>query len=250
MIRAIAFLALVVTIVGQASAGDVRVLNANALTIALKKIAETEAKASGTAISFTSGSPGIIQKKFDDGEMFDIVIMPADAIAAAEKAGKLVAGSRRPLAKVGIGVAIRDGTPKPDIATPDALRKALLAEQTVVMSDSATGGLSGRNAMEVLRKLGIADQIAGKLVQTQDGQPMIARGEAGLGLYNVSEIPRASGVVLLGRVPAAAQVYIEYDAAVASASPAPAAALAMLTAFGAPSSKSIWDAAGIDLAGP
>lgn len=250
MFRAFSVFALLLSGIVPAAASDVRVLNANALTIALKRIADPESNGSGNTVSFTSGSPGVIQKKLDDGEAFDILIMPVDAIAALERAGKLVAGSRRPLAKVGIGIAIRDGAPKPDIATPDALRKALLAEKTVVMSDSATGGLSGRNAMEVLRKLGIADEIKGKLVQTQEGQPMIGRGEAGLGLYNVSEIPRAPGVILLGRAPVAVQVYIEYEAAVAAASPNQTAALAVLKAFGAPSSRPIWEAAGIDLAVP
>ena len=83
--------------------------------------------------------------------------------------------------------------------------------------NSSTGGLSGVNAQKVLDNLGIAEAVKGKAILKSSGQDLIASGEAEIGLFNVSEIPRAKGVVLAGKVPAAVQAYINYDAAVPAA---------------------------------
>ena len=233
-----------------ARAAEVRVLNANALTIALRAIAAEHTKATGDVAAFTFGSPGAIQKRIDDGETYDLLIMPTPALAALEAAGKLTAGTRRPLVRVGIGVAMREGAPRPDISTPEALRRMLLAQAKVTYSDASTGGLSGINALKVLQQLGIAEEIKPRLLPHANGQELIGRGEADLGLYNVSEIPRAKGVVLLGPVPAAVQVYITYDVAVPASNAAPAAALALVRAIAAPAAAPTWTAAGLEQAAP
>lgn len=231
-------------------AAEIRVLNANALTVALRELAAEHANQTGNQVTFISGSPGQIQQKVDAGEQFDLLIMPMPALTALETAGKLMAGSRRPLARVGIGIAIREGVPKPDISTPDALRNTLLAQQKITYSDSRTGGLSGINAQKVLDNLGIAEEIKSKVLPHADGQGLIAKGEADLGLYNVSEIPRAKGVVLLGPVPAAVQAYITYDAAVPASSSSPSAAIEFLKFIASATATPSWQRAGLELAGP
>jgi molybdate transport system substrate-binding protein len=229
---------------------EIRVLNANALTIALRALAADYTKQTGTQVTFIFGSPGQIQQKVDAGEKFDLLIMPTPALVALDTAGKLAPGTRRALVRVGIGIAIREGAPKPDITTPDALRKTLLAQQKITHSDSKTGGLSGINAQKVLQNLGIADEIKSKLLPHSDGQGLIAKGEADLGLYNVSEIPRAKGVVLLGPVPAAVQAYITYDAGVPVSNVSPSAAIEFLKFIASPAAAPPWLAAGLELAGP
>lgn len=230
-------------------AAEIRVLNANALTIALRQLAAEHTKQTGNEVTFISGSPGQIQQKVDAGEKFDLLIMPTPALAALDTSGKLAAGTRRELVRVGIGIAIREGAAKPDIATADALRKTLLAQQKITYSDSKAGGLSGINAQKVLQNLGIAEEIKSKLLPHSDGQGLIAKGEADLGLYNVSEIPRAKGVVLLGPVPAAVQAYITYDAAVPGTNASPSAAMDFLKYIASPASAPSWVVAGLELAG-
>src|SRR5262245_38256008 len=107
---------LAVALPGSTWGAEIRVLNANALTVALRALAAEHTKQTGTQVSFISGSPGQIQEKVDAGEKFDLLIMPTPALAALDTAGKLAAGSRRALARVGIGVAIREGAAKPDIS--------------------------------------------------------------------------------------------------------------------------------------
>jgi molybdate transport system substrate-binding protein len=243
-------IALGICLVKPAWAAEIRVLNANALTIALRALAAEHTKQTGNQVTFIFGSPGQIQQKVDAGEKFDLLIMPTPALAALDTAGKLSAGTRRALVRVGIGIAIREGAPKPDITTPDALRKTLLAQKKVTYSDSSTGGLSGINAQRVLQNLGIADEIKSKLLPHTDGQGLIAKGEADLGLYNVSEIPRAKGVVLLGPVPATVQAYITYDAGVPASNASPSAAMEFLKLIASPAAGPSWRAAGLELAAP
>jgi ABC-type molybdate transport system substrate-binding protein len=121
--------------------------------------------------------------------------------------------------------------------------------RSITVSDSSTGGLSRPNAQKVLANLGIADAVKPKLVLSASGQDQIAKGEVDLGLFSVSEIPRAKGVVLAGPVPAAVQVYINYDAAIPASSSAVEPALALLKYFTAPSAQTRWQAAGLELAG-
>ena len=104
-------IALGIGLARPASAAEIRVLNANALTIALRELAAEHTKQTGTQVTFIFGSPGQIQQKVDAGEKFDLLIMPTPALAALDTAGGLAAGTRRALVRVGIGIAIREGAP-------------------------------------------------------------------------------------------------------------------------------------------
>src|SRR2546426_10588828 len=136
-------IALGIALARPAWAAEIRVLNANALTIALRELAAEHTKQTGTQVAFIFGSPGQIQQKVDAGEKFDLLIMPTPALAALDTAGKLAAGTRRTLDRVGIGIGIRERAHQPDITTPAPLRHTLLAPHNVTYSDCRTGGLTG-----------------------------------------------------------------------------------------------------------
>jgi len=230
-------------------AAEIRVLSAAAAQVPERELAADFAKETGNQVSFTFGSPGTIQQKVAAGETFDLLVMPSAAIDALDKAGKLVPGSRMALARVGVGVAVREGAPKPDLSTPEAFRKTLLDARTVTYSDSSTGGLSGLSVEKLLAKLGIAEAVKAKAILRSDGQQLIADGKVEIGLYNVSEIPRVKGVVLAGPAPAAVQVYIDYDAAVPATNASPEAALSFLKFLSRPAARPRWEAAGLEMAG-
>jgi molybdate transport system substrate-binding protein len=242
-----AFLLLPV-LASPAAAAEVKVLSANALSPAEKALAADFTKETGHTVTFVFGTPADINNHLKAGEAYDLVIMPAEAAVALDKEGKWRAGTLRKLARVGIGLAVREGT-KLDLSTVESTRKALLDARSLTLSDSGTGGLSGPNAQKVLANLGITDAVKGKLKPTPNGQDLIGMGEIEIGLYNASEIPRAKGVVLAGAVPAAVQVYINYDAAIPATNAAPENALALLKYFSQPASSARWTAAGLGLAG-
>lgn len=234
-----------------ACATEIRVLNANALTGAMKEVAASFTKDTGTPVTFVGVSPGQVEQRIKAGETYDLVITATASAQAFEKEGRWIAGSRQRLARVGIGFAVREGV-KVDLSTVQSTRQALLDAKSITYSDSSTGGLSGINAQKVLANLGLTDavkpktKLAGALA---DGQALIAKGDIDIGLFNLSEIPRAPGVVRAGPVPAAVQVYIDYDAALPIASASPEAALALLRYFRRPASRPIWDKAGLELIG-
>jgi molybdate transport system substrate-binding protein len=243
----IAFAMLLATTAG-ALAAEIKIVNANALTVAMREIAAGFTKETGHQVTFTGVSPGLVDQRVRASEVYDIVINAAASMEAYEKEGRLRAGSRRPFARVGIGLAVREGT-KLDLSTVESTRKALLDAKAITYSDSATGGLSGINAAKVLANLGIADAVKAKSKILANGRELIAKGEVDIGLYNLSEIARYPGVVAAGPVPEAVQVYINYDAAVPATNTAPEPALALLKYFGRAASRSVWTNAGLEVVG-
>lgn len=232
-------------------ATEIRVLNANALTGAMKELAAGFTKETGAAVTFVGVSPGQVEQRVKAGETYDLVITATASAQALEKEGRWVAASRQALARVGIGFAVREGV-KVDLSTVESTRRALLEAKSITFSDSSTGGLSGINAQKVLANLGLIDAVRSKTKLSgalADGQAMIAKGDIDIGLFNLSEIPRAPGVVRAGPVPAAVQVYIDYDSALPVTNASPEAALALLKYFRRPASRAVWDKAGLELAG-
>jgi molybdate transport system substrate-binding protein len=233
---------------GIALADDIRVLTGNAVQAPQRALAEQFTAKTGHTVTFTSTNPRVMQQKLDSGEPFELLVIPSAFLKAYGEHGKLLAGSYRPLAKVGVGIAAREGA-KYDFSSPDAFKKMLLDAKAITYSDASTGGLSALSVQKVLQNLGLADAMKAKAITRSDGQEMIARGEVDFGLYNVSEIPRAKGVVLAGRVPAAVQAYLDYDAGIPKASASPAPAQAFLAFMASRDAKLAWDKVGIDQAG-
>ena len=248
IIRLTALITLAFLFASRVDAAEIKVLNANALTIAMKAIAADFTKETGNAVSFVGVSPGQVEQRLKAGEVYDLVITATASAQAFERDGKWRAGSRKPLARVGIGLAVREGVTL-DLSTVQSTRKALLDAKSLTLSDSRTGGLSGPNAQKVLANLGLTDAVKDRLKPTPNGQELIAKGEIDIGLYNVSEIPRAKGVVLAGPVPAAVQVYINYDSALPASNAAPDNATALLTFFARPAYRPVWAKAGLEVVG-
>jgi molybdate transport system substrate-binding protein len=246
----VAALALLVSTI-FAWATEIRILNANALTGAMKEMAAGFTKETGTAVTFVGVSPGQVEQRVKAGETYDLVITATASAQAFEKEGRWIAASRQKLARVGIGFAVREGV-KVDLSTVESTRRALLEAKSITYSDSSTGGLSGINAQKVLANLGLTDAVRAKTKLSgalAEGQALIAKGDIDIGLFNLSEIPRAPGVVRAGPVPAEVQVYIDYDSALPVTNASPEAALALLKYFRRPESRLVWDKAGLELAG-
>jgi molybdate transport system substrate-binding protein len=234
------------------AAAEIKVLNANALTIAMKELAADFTKQTGNQVSFVGVSPGLVEQRLKAGEAYDLVITATESAAAFEKDGKWRPGSRHPLARVGIGVAVREGA-KIDLSSVESTRKALLDAKSITHSAPGGGGLSGINSAKVLANLGLTDAVKEKLQLSagnlENAQERIAKGEIELGLFNVSEIPRAAGVARAGPVPAAVQVYINYDSAIPATNATPEAALALIDFFHRAAAKPVWDKAGLEVVG-
>jgi molybdate transport system substrate-binding protein len=161
--------------IGAAQAAEVKVMAANAVKEALLEIVSAFERSSGHKIStIWSGTEGV-PKRVSGGEVVDIVIIAAPNIDKLILEGKLVSGSRADFAKSGVGIAVRTGLPRPDISSGEAVKRAVLGANSVAYSS----GPSGFYIADLLKKMGIADQIKGKVKQPPSGVQvgeLVARG--------------------------------------------------------------------------
>ena len=216
----------------SAQAADVKVLSAGAFKQVLVALAPEFERASGDKLVIDNDTVGALVKRIDGGERFDVTFLSPAAVDDLIKQGKVAAGSRVAIARVGVGVVVKEGAPKPDISSVDAFKQALLAAKSVAYIDPASGGSSGIYVAKLLEQLGIADAIKPKAKLKQGGAvaDMIADGEAELGVHQISEILPVKGVTLVGPLPQEIQSYTTYAAGV-SAAPADAAAAQALVKF-------------------
>ena len=138
---------------------EIHVFTSGAPAAVEKDVATDFSRATGHQVTVTVGNLTAIQEKLSAGENPDVVIFPTPAIAALEKAGKVVAGSQLDLARVGIGIAVREGAPLPDISSVEAIRKLLLNARSIVHPDPAGGGFTGAHIAGMIEKMGIADVV-------------------------------------------------------------------------------------------
>jgi molybdate transport system substrate-binding protein len=240
---------MLLSLAGMARAAEIRVLSVGAVQNAVMALADAFAKESGHQVSFTIGSPAVVMQKIKDNETFDAVIVSEPAMDQLDKEGTVNPESRVRLANTGMGVAVRDGAPVPDLATPEAFKAALLAAKSIVYGDPALPNQSGEKAERILLKAGVLETLKPKL-QVVPGQAasqaMIAKGEIELGLYNVSEIPDGKGVKLAGAVPAPLQISTTYEGALLSDGSVPQAATAFIRFLAEPDARAKWIAAKLE----
>jgi molybdate transport system substrate-binding protein len=216
-----------------AQAAEVKVLAANPAKGPMLELVSAFEKTSGHKVITVWGGTEAIAKRVSDGEVVDIVIIAASNIDKLIAEGKLVAGGRADFAKSGVGIAVRTGLPKPDISSGDAVKRAVLAAQSVAYSS----GPSGFYIADMFTKMGISDQIKGKVTQPASGVQvgeLLARGEADLGFQQVSELVHVKGIDYLGPLPADIQNITVYSAGLHTAAPAPDAAKALMKFLTAP----------------
>jgi molybdate transport system substrate-binding protein len=201
-------------------AADIKVISGGAFKQVLNALAEQYQKASGTKLELTYRTVGQHLQLIKSGEEpFDVAVLTPDAIDGLIKDGKVVAGSRADLARTGIGVVVKAGTPLPDIGSVDAFKRTLLAAKSVAYIDPAAGGSSGIYVGKLVERLGIAAAINAKAKLIHGGAVAdhIADGQAEIGVHQISEILPVKGVVLVGPLPAEIQNFTVYAAGVATA---------------------------------
>lgn len=205
-------------------AETVTVMSAGAFRAVVEAVSPGHMAATGDRVVIINDTAGGLARRIAAGEAFDLAVITPGAINDLAAKGKVV-GPAIPLARVGIGVAVRTGTALPDISTEAAFKASLLAVRRIAMIDPAAGGSSGIYLMGLFERMGIADQVKGKLVLQGGGYvaEQVAQGKADIALHQVSEILPVSGVTLVGPLPATIQNETIYAAGVATGAPRPAA---------------------------
>lgn len=230
-----------------ARAADLTVLSAGAITAVAKAVVADFERANGVTVVMRTDTSGGLTKRILAGEAFDVVLTSQAGIAELENAGKAAPGSAVKLAKVGIGLGIKDGAPMPDIGSVEAFKATLLAAPSVAYVDPASGGTSGIYLSNLFRTLGIADALAPKSVLVRGGfaAEAVADGRASMALQQISEILGMHDVTLVGPLPDSIQLYTTYTGAVSAGTAQGAAARAFLSTMASPAAKSVIAARGM-----
>ncbi len=201
------------------SAAEINVIASTAMREVLQELVPMFERASGHKVTLSFQSGAVLPVKIKEGAQADLVVTTPATIDDLVKAGKVEAGTRVDFVRSVAGVAVRAGASKPDIGTPEAFKNALLAAKTVGYSQ----GPSGVHFMTVLARLGIADQVKAKGVVPPLGQrvgALIAKGDAEIGVQQITELLLIPGIDFVGPLPKELQANIVY----ATATPASAKA--------------------------
>jgi len=231
-----------------AGAAEIKVLSAGAYKSVVVAIQPEFEKQTGHKLVIDNDTVGALAKRVEDGESFDVIIVSPAAVDDLIKKGKAASGTRQTLARVGIGVMVKDAAPKPDISTVDAFKKTVLGANTVAYIDPASGGSSGIYLASLFEKLGIANEVKPKARLKQGGYvaDLIVSGEAELGIHQISEILPVKGVALVGPLPAEIQNYTTYAAGLSSSARDVEAAKAVIQALAGSMAAPVLKSKGMD----
>ncbi|MGZ3320630.1 MAG: substrate-binding domain-containing protein [Xanthobacteraceae bacterium] len=206
--------AVTLTVTGMTGhAAEIRVLSTQATEEAYRELVPEFEKVTGNKVTTTFTGTLDANKRLAAGENYDLLIMAASSIDEHIKGRKVVPGSRVDLAKSGVGVGVKSGAPKPDISTTEALKKTILAARSIGYST----GPSGVYVAGLFQRLGVADEIKGRLKQTPTGVfvgSIIASGEAEIGFQQISELSHFAGVDYVGPLPADVQQFTMFSSGI------------------------------------
>jgi molybdate transport system substrate-binding protein len=164
-------------------------------------------------------------RRIREGEAIDLIALAIGVIVTLEQEGHLRAGSARPLARSPMAVAVRSGAPRPDISSEEAVKQAFLAAKTI-------GGSTGPSGVHLLALLKRWDIDAAKIVQAPPGVPVasfVARGEAEIGIQQLSELLNETGIDIVGVFPPAIQTMTTFAIGIGARTSQPEAAAAFQT---------------------
>ena len=249
--RVIAAAAALIVTTGSAHAAEIDAMITTAMKAAVDELAPPFERASGHVLRITYGPSGGLARRLNAGEAADLVVVDSKALDELIKQGKVVAG-RTDVARTGIGIAVRKGAPKPDVSSPEALKRALLAAKSIAHTAPAGGGVTAAHVMGVFEKLGIAAEVTPK-VKLAAGGPngrvsvLISSGEAEIGLQQVSELMSNPDVEVIGMLPPELQQVTTYSAGIATSAKEPDAARVLIHFLAAPDAIAIYKLRGLML---
>jgi molybdate transport system substrate-binding protein len=237
------FIALLVQGVA-AVAAEVKVMAGAGMSGAFAELVPQFERATGHKIVIQYGGGATLKKQIEAGEAFDVAIIDSHEVDALIKQGKIAADTRSDVVRVGIGVAVREGAPKPDISTVDAFKDTLLNAKSITY---APQGSTGRHLPKVLDRLGIADQVKGKtkLNALDRVAQAVAAGEVELAIGGIPSLS-AKGVQLVGLLPAELQSWFVNTAGVSSTAKQPDAAKGLIKYLATPEAAAVIKAKGME----
>ena len=241
---AAAMLGLALVLSPMAEAAELKVLAGGSMTGPLNELAAPFERATGHKLTIHFDStPNLI--KLATSAPFDLGVVPVDVFKNAEAKARFASGPTTDIARVGYGIAVRAGAPKPDVSTPDALKKTLLDAQSVAFLPASA---AGAYVSSVFERLGIGEAMKAKTkpqTATGDIAKAVAKGDAELGVFLINVL-MAPGVEIAGPFPAELQNDLVFTSAVAADTKEAEAARAFIAYLKTPAAAAVIKAKGME----
>jgi molybdate transport system substrate-binding protein len=241
-VLAVAVLAFVVGGISAAEAqSEVAVIAPGSSRPVIQPLAMAIESKTGNKVKASFALAGPLKQQVLQGDMFDVAVLqpPFDDVLAS---GNLVAKSETPLARLSVGLAVRKGSQKPDISTPESLKAALLAAKSIAYPNPAGGAAAGVSFNETLKKLGITDQVQSKVQLVQGGPAgtaLVAKGDAEIALAFMTELTDP-GIDVVGPLPQAVSAPTRYVAFVSAHAKNAAAAQEVIEYLGSAAASPVY----------
>jgi molybdate transport system substrate-binding protein len=232
-----------------AGAVELKFLSPPSLKSVLDVLVPQYERQSGDRLAIAWEVMPVMKRQIDGGIDFDLAVLPNDLMDDVIKTGKVVAGSRSEFARTSIGVAVRKGAPRPDLASVESAKRALLDAKVIAYTSE---GAVGNAFLATLDRVGIAAAVKPKLRPMPGGTTVepVVKGEADLAITTVPGILAVPEVELAGRLPPELQSYVVYTAGVAAASRYAGAATAFVKSLTTPTALQVMAAKGLDSVAP
>jgi molybdate transport system substrate-binding protein len=231
-----------------AFAAEINIISAGAVESGIVAAADAFRGETGTEVKMKFATAPAIQQRFGGGEAADVVIAPPAVIDELVKAGKLDGSGRTPVGRVGVGVVIRNDAAKPDVSSPDALKRALLDAESVVYNKASTG----LYLEKLFERLGVGAEVKAKETRYADGAAVMehvihGKGkEIGFGAITEIALYRDKGAQFVAPLPGDAQNYTSYAAAPSAAPANRDGATAFVKFLATPAARAAFLAKGIE----
>jgi molybdate transport system substrate-binding protein len=231
----------------MAAAADITLISGGAVEPGLRAAVGAFEQKTGHKVQVTFNTAPQIQKRIESGDKFDVVLAPPAVVDGFVKSGLANAGGSN-VGRVGLGVAVREGAPVPDIGSTDALKRLVLEADGIVFNRASTGiyfeGL--------LKKLDVWSAVEAKTTRYPDGAAVMDHVRNGKGreiaFGAITEILlyKDKGLRFAGPLPADVQNYTAYTAALTPQGAGSAAARELVAFLVTPQSRQLFAAAGIE----
>jgi len=229
-------------------AAEIKVFSANGVKTIMGDLVPQFETATGHKVTVSFGEAGELRHRIlEGGEAFDLAFLPSAVLGDLATRGKIARDTMVDSARTEVGMGVRAGATKPDTSSTEAFKRSLLAMRSIVITDPATGGVSGVHYASVLQRLGIADEIKPKLRLTRGvlNAEFVGRGEADLAIQLAHEIHAVAGVEFVP-LPPEFQRSIVFSVGVAAGSSDPGAAKKLVDFLSGPAAAATIKAKGLE----
>jgi len=250
MRKAVVVIAAMLIAPAAAQAAEVKALITTAMKAAVDELVPPFERATGHKVSISYDPSGRLAQRLRKGEFADMILIAS--IELDQLIGERKVKDRTDVSRTGIGLAVKKGAPHPDVSTPDALKRTLLAAKSIGQTSLSGGGITALHVQRVLSMLGIREQVSEKLKFAAGGPDgrvsvLVASGEAEIGLQQVSELMSNPDVEVIGMLPDKLQQITINAAGVTAAAKEPDAARALIRHLTTPEALAIYKAKGLGL---